>query len=189
MDRPNPESLALPEEAEEESSWARRVGSPAFWLTFLLMALVWIILSGQFDYFHLSLGAVSSLMVAYFSSDLLFDRPLAGARWRAVLAFLGYLPWLFHEIILANWHVLKLCFSPRMKERLDPRLVSFQSSLKSELSLVTLANSITLTPGTITVRVTVDGEFLVHALDARSADLKSLLEMERKVARTFKEKE
>ncbi len=187
MDRPNPEPLAPAQESQEESSFKARIASPAFWLTFLVMAAVWLVLTGKFDLFHLSLGLISCLLVTYFSSDLLFDKPLSGTRATIAFRFMAYLPWLFYQIVLANWHVLKLCFSPRMTEKLDPRLVIFESSLKSELSLVTLANSITLTPGTITVRVTVDGEFIVHAIDSISADPDALKKMEAKVAKAFKE--
>jgi multicomponent Na+:H+ antiporter subunit E len=65
--------------------------------------------------------------------------------------------------------VLYLCFHPRMKEKIDPQVIKFQSGLKSDLALVTFANSITLTPGTITVYTDRDGHFTVHAIDWKSA--------------------
>ena len=187
MARLNPESLTPLVEKELGADLLRKLASARFWLTFIVMGLTWIVLSGQFDAFHLSLGLISCLLVAYFSSDLLFGGSPSWARADLPFRFALYLPWLFLQIILANWHVLKLCFWPRLGERIDPRLVRFKSFLKKDLSLVTLANSITLTPGTITVRVGNDGEFIVHAIDSKSADLSALLDMERKVARAFRE--
>jgi multicomponent Na+:H+ antiporter subunit E len=72
-----------------------------------------------------------------------------------------------------------------MKEKIDPRMVNFKTRLKSDVARVTLANSITLTPGTITVRVEGD-VFTVHALsDKVASGLPG--EMEDRIARIFTE--
>ena len=81
-----------------------------------------------------------------------------------------YIPWLLYEIFLANLHILYLVFHPRMMELIDPKIIRFRSKLKKDFSLVTFANSITLTPGTITVYVSIDGNFHVHAIDKKSGD-------------------
>ena len=181
------ERQTSPGSQEEKLSFKQRIASPAFWLTFLLMAVTWVVLSGRFDSFHLGLGVISCLLVAYFSSDLLFDKPLSKMDAPLIFKYLAYLPWLLGQICLANWHVLKICLLPGIMEKIDPHLITFQSSLKSDLSLVSLANSITLTPGTITVRVKADGTFIVHAIDAKSGDMKALREMEAKAAKAFGE--
>jgi multicomponent Na+:H+ antiporter subunit E len=81
---------------------------------------------------------------------------------------------------------MKLVFHPRMMELIDPRIIKFRSRLKGELALVTFANSITLTPGTITVYVTDYGDFEVHVIDEPSAE--SLPgDMENKIAKIFGE--
>jgi multicomponent Na+:H+ antiporter subunit E len=90
------------------------------------------------------------------------------------------------EITKANLHVMKLTLHPRMMDLIDPRIVKFRSKLKSDLALVTFANSITLTPGTITVSVSVDGGFKVHAIDKASGDPLPG-EMEQRVAKAFGE--
>jgi multicomponent Na+:H+ antiporter subunit E len=73
-----------------------------------------------------------------------------------------------------------------MIELIDPKVFKFKSKLKSDISLVTFANSITLTPGTITVYVSMDGQFSVHAIDKKSSEgLPG--EMEERIARTFGE--
>jgi multicomponent Na+:H+ antiporter subunit E len=73
-----------------------------------------------------------------------------------------------------------------MMDLIDPQIIRFQSKLKKDLSLVAFANSITLTPGTITVSVAVDGDFKVHAIDTVSAEALPG-EMEERVAKAFGE--
>jgi multicomponent Na+:H+ antiporter subunit E len=157
-----------------------------FVLTFIILIALWVLLSGKFDAFHLTLGIISSGLVAYFSGDLLFISPRAGKLILVWIRFIGYIPWLIYQIFLANLHVLYLSFHPRMMELIDPKVFKFKSKLKSDTSLVTFANSITLTPGTITVYVSTDGQFSVHAIDKKSAEgLPG--EMEERIARTFGE--
>ncbi|MFC1799126.1 Na+/H+ antiporter subunit E, partial [Thermodesulfobacteriota bacterium] len=130
----------------------------SFILTFVIMFVVWILLSGRFDLFHLSLGVISCLIVSAFAGKLLFPSPdvkkLPGLWFR----FIRYIPWLIYQVFVANIHVMYLCFHPKMMELIDPRIVTMKSRLKSDLALVTLANSITLTPGTITVYASTFGE-------------------------------
>lgn len=157
-----------------------------FFITFIIMLAAWILLSGKFDPFHLTLGVISSAIVAFFSGDLLFQSPLIRQLPASWYRFASYLPWLLYQIFLANLHVLYLTFHPRMLDLIDPRIIRFRSSLKSDLSLVTFANSITLTPGTITVYVSIDGDFSVHAIDEKSREgLPG--EMEKRIAKAFGE--
>jgi multicomponent Na+:H+ antiporter subunit E len=117
----------------------------------------------------MSLGVISCLIVAGMSSDLLItsttfrDIPVIWGR------FLMYFPWLLWQIVLANIHVLKMVYSRDMMDKINPQMVHFKSRLKNDMALVTFANSITLTPGTITVGLTVYGDFAVHAIDDVSA--------------------
>ena len=147
---------------------------------------IWVVLSGKFDAFHLSLGLISCGIVAYLSSDLLFPSPRIKGLLVQWARFLRYIPWLMVEITKANLHVTYLVFHPRMMELIDPRIVKFRTKLKSDLALVTFANSITLTPGTITVDVSIDGDFKVHAIDKASGDPLPG-EMERRIAKAFGE--
>ena len=154
--------------------------------TFLVMMGVWCVLSGQFDAFHLSLGVLSSALVTYFSADLLLSRSISGKSVRTVFGFLAYLPWLLVEIMKSALHVLYLTFHPRMLEVIDPQVYHFRTRLKSDLAQVTFANSITLTPGTVTIYVNFHRDFSVHAIDRHSGEgLPG--EMERRIARAFGE--
>lgn len=153
--------------------------------TFLVMFAFWILLSGKFDLFHMTLGVISSILVAVFSSDLLFQEKRRGGRLAETWRFLCYIPWLLYEIILSTIHVTFLALHPRMKSVIDPRIVTFKTKLENDFSRVTLANSITLTPGTITVLMH-DDKYYVHALSRKVAEgLPG--EMEDRVARIFKE--
>ncbi len=164
----------------------KRISFYPFALTFIIMFLLWIVLSGKFDAFHLSLGLISCAIVSYLSSDLLFPSLRITGFVGQVLRFIRYIPWLIVEIIKANFHLLYLTFHPRMMELIDPTIIRFRSRLKSDMALVTFANSITLTPGTITVSVSINGDFRVHAIDKASGD--SLPgEMEKRIGRAFRE--
>ncbi|MBW1782730.1 MAG: Na+/H+ antiporter subunit E [Deltaproteobacteria bacterium] len=155
-------------------------------LTFFLLFCLWVILSGKFDLFHLSLGVISCLIVTLFSKDLLFPEPSAAGSFQTWIRFPRYIPWLLYQIFMANLHVLYLVFHPRMMDLIDPQIIRFQSRLKGDLALLTFANSITLTPGTITVYVSINGAFTVHALDKQSRE-GIPGEMEKRIARVFGE--
>ena len=101
--------------------------------------------------------------------------------WR----FLRYIPWLLYQVVLANFHVVRLVIRPSL---IRPQVVRFKTRLTSDLARVTLGNSITLTPGTITMGIE-DGEFCVHALSDKAARDLLTGEMERRVAHVFLEPE
>lgn len=94
-----------------------------------------------------------------------------------------------HQIILANFHVIKLALSPRSLERdIDPHIFTFKTGLKTPFAKFVLANSITLTPGTVTIRIHGD-TFYVHAISQKAmgdlADDEQMSEMEKRVAWVF----
>jgi multicomponent Na+:H+ antiporter subunit E len=91
-----------------------------------------------------------------------------------------YWPWLVTEIVRSGWQVARIILSPRLP--ISPTLARFRPSQASVVGLVTHANSITLTPGTLTVAADRD-EFLVHALTRDGAAGLAGSEMDRRVAR------
>jgi len=157
-----------------------------FMITFLIMISFWLIFSGKLDLFHLSLGVISCLLVTYFSCDLLFPSGLKTDFLACWIRFTWYVPWLLYQILLANLKVLRLAFHPRMMELIDPHIIEFNSHLESDMARTTFANSITLTPGTITVNVSEVGRFTVHCINVASGEPLPG-EMERKIAIIFKE--
>jgi multicomponent Na+:H+ antiporter subunit E len=153
-------------------------------LTFIISLVTWLILSGQFDSFHISLGIVSSLIVAWLSGDLLFQNPIQQGFMARVIRFVIYIPWLMGQIFIANLHILKIVFHPKLLEVIDPKIVKFNSKLSGQMPLYIFGNSITLTPGTVTIFVNVFGTYTVHAIDRQSAEALPG-EMENKIANIF----
>jgi multicomponent Na+:H+ antiporter subunit E len=155
-------------------------------VSFLILFALWIVFSGRFDGFHLAMGLIASALVTYWSGDLMFTSSKVQGLFRLWTRLIGYIPWLIYQIFLANFHVLYLTFHPRMLDLIDPHILEFDSRLKSDYSRTTMANSITLTPGTITVSVNILGRFSVHCIDQKSGEALPG-NMEKKVAKVFEE--
>lgn len=129
----------------------------------LLFFIAWIIFNGRVTMEIVLFGAV--IAVALLAFLCRFMEYSLQKEWR----FYRNLPWLarylyalIREIISANLTVCRMILT--RKERMEPVLVRVHTDLKSETARVILANSITLTPGTITVSLT-GQELLVHCLD------------------------
>ncbi len=153
---------------------------------FILLMITWVVLSGQFDAFHLVLGLISCGMVTWVSSDLLFrareDSVVERIREGWKLAF--YFLWMIWQIFLANIAVLRLALIPGAMKEINPSIVHYKTHLKSDFAKYLLANSITLTPGTVTIKI-IGNDFYVHAInDAAAAGLDG--EMERRIARIYR---
>jgi multicomponent Na+:H+ antiporter subunit E len=147
---------------------------------------LWVLFSGRLDAFHLIMGFMSSALVAALSGDLMFSSRDPKGTLGLWLRLGGYLPWLLYQIFLANLHVMYLVFHPRMMDLINPKIIKFNSRLSGDHGRTLLANSITLTPGTITVEVTALGRFSVHCIDdASGASLPG--KMEAKIVDVFKE--
>ena len=143
----------------------------------------------MFDLFHLSLGIISCALVSLISGDLLFSqKSVTKSHLFQVLRFLKYLLWLLYQIVLANLHVAYLVLHPKMYSLIDPHIIRFKVKLKTDIGLTTFANSITLTPGTITVLIH-EESFYVHAINQKVADDLLTGEMEDRVAQIYKEDE
>ena len=144
-----------------------------------LLALVafWLLLSGMFTPFLIAAGIGSALAVTLISQRMdLIDHeghPIHLA-WPALLS---YWPWLLKEIAKSGWDVTKRILDPRLP--ISPALIEFQPTQQTEMGLVIHANSITLTPGTISVEVE-PNRFLVHALTQEGADGLAGSEMDRR---------
>lgn len=147
---------------------------------FLLFAF-WLLLTASYDIAHLLAGAFFAGLVMWLNPP----RPAWG-RKLSLLAALAYLPWLTGRIVKSALHVSRLILTPSLP--ISPRLFRHQTKLKTDGELVVLGNSITLTPGTVTVEVA-PGELMVHAIDeASSADLVDGVFDER-VSRMFSSRE
>ncbi len=144
----------------------------------VVLAIVWLLLSGHFEPLILALGLASCVVVVAITRRMdLIDHeghPIQLTRRAA-----GYWLWLGWEIVKANIDVARRVLAPRMA--ISPTMVRLSSSQKSDLGLVIYANSITLTPGTISVDVE-PGEILVHALSRDAARELEGGDMDRRVS-------
>ncbi|MCI8490897.1 MAG: Na+/H+ antiporter subunit E [Lachnospiraceae bacterium] len=130
---------------------------------YIVFLLLWILLNGQFNMEILLFGLViAGVMYAFFCKFLEYSPAKDILLLWKLPYILMYVLILIWEIIKANIHAIRLALSYRSE--IDPVIVKFQTDLKSRAARVALANSITLTPGTITVALEED-ELIVHALD------------------------
>lgn len=156
-------------------------------LTFLLLVF-WVVLTLSFSVINLVLGLICALAVAWFIYYLLGDElnilEMSGGQARRLAL---YIPYLLKEVIKANLDVAERVLDPHLP--INPVIVGFKFPLKDPLPQISLANSITLTPGTLTVDVEEDGTFQVHCLAEEHAE--SILEepLQKHIIYIFKEPE
>ena len=132
----------------------------------LTMFAMWLVLSGHYEPLLLFFGADSSILVTYLTWRMdredKYGYPLI-LTWRLA----GYWVWLIKEILKANLNVDRIILTPSLP--ISPIMVPFRACMKSDLARMIYANSITLTPGTITTGT--EGDILrIHALTWQDVD-------------------
>lgn len=134
----------------------------------LIFFLAWIIFNGQITTEILIFGVVIAAVVFWFVCSFMdYSIKKELKLYRNAGFFLWYFLVLLKEIVLANLDVIKRVYV--VEETMEPVIVKFRVNLKSETARVLLANSITLTPGTITVSLE-ENEYTVHCLDESLAE-------------------
>lgn len=161
----------------------KRLTGTLLYLSFMLIIsvglfIVWLAWSGHYHALTISLGAVSCLVVAAIIKrmGLISREPTLTAL--PLRTFL-YLPWLTWEVIKANIDVARRILSPSLP--ISPRIIKTRAGQRTDVGQVFYANSITLTPGTVSVDIAGD-TITVHALTAEAADSLMTGEMDRRVA-------
>lgn len=146
---------------------------------FVVLVVFWLSMSGLFKPLILGLGAVSIAVTMFLAARLeVVDKE--SSPYPRLHVFLLYWVWLIGEIIKANLVVIRACL--RVDLDIDPALVKVKTRCRSDLAKTTFANSITLTPGTVTLSV--EGEqLLVHALFEDQAAPGAFDEMDERSAR------
>jgi len=139
--------------------------------------LFWLLLSGLYTPFLVLSGLGAAIACAILGWRMGAADP-EGHPIDLTLGAISYWPWLVKEIVVSGLRVARIIIDPRLP--ISPALVRFTPSQKTIVGLVTHANSITLTPGTITVEVEAD-EFLVHSLTREGATGLQDSEMDRRV--------
>ncbi len=144
----------------------------------LVLFAVWLLLSGHYTPLLIGFGVGSCALTVYIAMRMdVADHEGVPIDW--VGRFLLYLPWLLKEILVANISVAKVILSPSLP--ISPIMVVFRSTQKTDLGRVLYANSITLTPGTITTGVEGD-QLEIHALTWQAVDGREEDEMDLRVS-------
>jgi multicomponent Na+:H+ antiporter subunit E len=147
-------------------------------ILFATLMAVWLLFSGHYNATLITYGVLSCLGVVALMAHLqILDKEALPAH--LVFRALFYVPWLFKEIVLSNLAVAKVILSPGLP--IHPRILRIDASQATDVGQVIYANSITLTPGTVTLDVR-HGKFLVHALTTDSAEGLLSGEMDRRVS-------
>jgi len=157
-------------------------------LLFVALIGFWVVVSGQIDpskgsnVYLMICGFFSCLLATWLAwkTEFLKDE---GNVTRVLIGQVVFLPWLFVQMVKSNLSVARIVWSPRSCKSLKAKLLTTPTTLKGDLATTIYANCITLTPGTVTVRVDCEkGELLICALnDASAAGLRDMHDRLKKV--------
>jgi len=135
---------------------------------FILFFLAWIIFNGNITLEIVVFGVViAAAMFAFMCKFMDYSIKKEANVYKKSIWFLVYVVILLREIIKANLAIIPRILT--VEEEMEPCIVTFKTSLKSDFTRMLLANSITLTPGTITVGLKGD-EYTIHCLDTSLAE-------------------
>ena len=169
------------------------VGSPMVHMTCLALVLFafWMVLSGRTETKFVVYGILTAVVTTWVTYPLLLVPNKDGSKKYYVFGFsnpkmIMYFFWLMWQLVLANIDVLLATTGQELN--IDPKVVRFRFKADNPMASVILANSITLTPGTVTMNVTDDGVYEIHALTVGAAA--GVLDggMQKKVADLYGEK-
>ena len=145
----------------------------------LVLFGVWLLWSGHFEPLLLSFGVLSCAVVVTIARKMrIVDRE--GAPVELALRALAYVPWLLWELVKANIDVTRRILDPRLP--ISPRIIKVKAGQRHDITRVIYANSITLTPGTVSVDTNGD-EITIHALTEEAARAVETGDMNRRVSR------
>lgn len=151
-------------------------------LTAVPLMLFWLVLTGSLAPSDLILGLALSATLSIWAERFLWTEDQPVLSMRQLARFCLYLPHLLVSVILAALQVAEVVLDPRMP--IKPVLITHQTTLSSAFARVTFANSVTLTPGTLTVDVE-DGSFRIHSLAESFATDIASGDLERRIAHIF----
>jgi multicomponent Na+:H+ antiporter subunit E len=139
----------------------------------------WLALSGHYTTMLVAAGLASAVLCALAARRLrMLD--VSGHPVHLLARVLSYHPWLVAEMLKSAWRVTKIVLHPRLP--ISPTITTVKASQATAAGIATYANSITLTPGTLTLGVS-EGELVIHALTRADAIALEAGEMDRRVTR------
>jgi len=139
-------------------------------VSFIFAFFVWLLLNWMPDWQHVLVGVFVAALVAYLTGDMFAQRPYLFKHPKRYLWFLYYIPVFLLEMFKANIDVAYRVCHPKLP--INPGIVKVKTSLKSDIGLTFLANSITLTPGTLCVDIDQKNGYLyIHWIDVKHKDI------------------
>ena len=138
----------------------------------IVLFLFWLALSGHYNTFLLAVGVVTTIFSVFIvtrmgATEKAKDVEGKGNSLYFALASLVYFPWLVKEIMKSAWAVTQIIVHPQLP--ISPTMANIRASQKTSVGIAMYANSITLTPGTLTTDI-VEQELIVHALVSDGID-------------------
>lgn len=146
-------------------------------ITALLLALFWVLLSGHFTALLLGSGVAAVVLVVWLLNRMDRSDNEPGTNFLSLQLF-GYIGWLLWQVVLANIDLAKRILNPRLP--ITPSWTRLDTKVSSPLEKTLYANSITLTPGTLTTDVH-DDHFMIHALSTEGIEDLRKGEMQRRI--------
>jgi len=151
---------------------------------FVLALVIWLLLTWpvaevdgklKVDIQVVIAGVIVSFLVAILFHEILPKEYRVFISPVRVFWLIVYIPVFFYYVIIANFDVVYRALHPKMP--IKPGIVKIKTELKSESGITALANSITLTPGTLTVDLTDDGYLYIHWINVKSDDIEQATEL------------
>ncbi|MHC4634970.1 MAG: Na+/H+ antiporter subunit E [Planctomycetota bacterium] len=147
---------------------------------FVLGFIVWLLLTWTLNVQVIIAGVIASALIAVLFHEMLPKEHRVFISPVRLFWFLVYVPVFFYYMVKANLDVVYRALHPKMP--INPGIVKIETSLKTDSGITALANSITLTPGTLTVDLTDDGFLYIHWINVKATDTKQATEL---IARKF----
>ncbi|MCD6558717.1 Na+/H+ antiporter subunit E [Palaeococcus sp. (in: euryarchaeotes)] len=141
--------------------------------TVIVLFVIWIFLTSSLDIQELEIGLVFSLVVGALTYSVFTESGLANFHPKRIIYGIAYIPYFLWAMLMANLDVAYRVLHP--KRPINPGIVECETVLTNDVGKLVLANSITLTPGTITLDVR-DGKYYIHWIDVKDASIEGASE-------------
>jgi len=153
---------------------------------FAVALVVWLLLTWSLDTQMLIAGVIASIIVVVLFHEIMPKEHKVFISPVRMFWLLLYVPVFFYYMLIANFDVVYRALHPKMP--IKPGIVKIKTKLKTDSGITALANSITLTPGTLTVDLTDDGFLYVHWINVKSDDVEQATKFVAKRFEWFLEK-
>jgi len=137
---------------------------------FIFMFIIWVLLAGNVSSHNIIAGLLVAGVITLIMGNMFISNPHYFGHITRYFWFLWYVPVFAWECLKANIDVSRRILSPSLP--INPGIIKVRTTIKSDIGLTILANSVTLTPGTLCVDIDIEKGFLyIHCIDVRAYDM------------------